>query len=200
MSKNLTDFQNYLLNKFGVASINDMDVEYHVNLAATLDRLLTELGYDYEFIEELFRFDVKVTVPKLWFGFNVSFLVSPPYIIVGICPDIDISEGNFEAVSEAVNQFRNSISCGTFTVDKEDGLIFFAYTDWYGTYPEALFIKFFMSKPINVWLTYLSVVLDAAEGIIDAETAKNQIQKIRIEREGASVLMPNIEILIGKAK
>jgi len=182
----MTAFQKYLKQKFSTINVDEITVERKVELAAALDKLLEEDNFDYIFDDDEFRFTFIAKYPDADFvPFNINFIVSPPHIIVSVCPVIrfaDLSSGNIDAAREVVNEFKNELDTGLFEISQENELIYFAYTDWYGDsddVPDERFLHYLLTMPMGIWLSYLNTILKASEGSVNIETAKKEILKIR---------------------
>ena len=182
-------FQNYLLQTYGTIDLSKIEVERKIELAASLDKLFTEEGYEYNFDDSAFKFSFVAKYPGVDFiFFLVEFIVSPPNIAVTVCPSFDLtsgfdlSSGNVEAAREVINEFRNELNTGLFDLSEDNKPTFFAYTDWYGgkeDVPDNRFMHYLLKMPMSVWLTYVNTVLKVAEGSVNIETAKMEIREIR---------------------
>lgn len=173
-----TNFQKYMKENFDSNSIVDSEVMRKIELAAAIDKLLTEHEYEYTFHEKSFTFVLNTLHADLNFiKFTINYCVTPPYIYVAIRPDVDLSGKNVDLVKEVVQEFRNTLNYGTFGISEKNDLVFHAYTDWYWGVPEKPFIDYLLELPMLAWVSCLDVILQSAEGAVDVDGAKQKMHQ-----------------------
>ncbi|MDR1688492.1 MAG: hypothetical protein LBS21_07760 [Clostridiales bacterium] len=185
-----TAFQKYIAEKHTIYNLESSNSMRRIELAAALDKLFTEYGYEYYFNEEVFSFVLTTSLPVAddAIKFTSTYLVSPPYIIVSVCPKTERLSRftNVEAARETVKEFQDVLRVGSFTVSDLGELVFCAYTDWYGGSedvpggegsPADLFLHYLLKLPMYIWVMHLNTVLLASEGSVDVVTAKQQIRE-----------------------